>query len=97
MRKITMLLGLGVGYVLGARAGRERYDQLKGAFGELKDTSARIVQRPEVQKARNRIMRMASDKLPNGNSKESQAPYATATVTSPNGNGAEYDANSVLG
>jgi hypothetical protein len=29
MGKATFVLGLGVGYVLGSRAGRERYDQLK--------------------------------------------------------------------
>jgi hypothetical protein len=29
MGKATFILGLGVGYVLGSRAGRERYDQLK--------------------------------------------------------------------
>ncbi len=28
MRKMTMLVSGGVGYVLGARAGRERYDQI---------------------------------------------------------------------
>ena len=28
MRKMTMLVAGGVGYVLGARAGRERYDQI---------------------------------------------------------------------
>ena len=28
MRKMTMLVSGGVGYVLGARAGRERYEQI---------------------------------------------------------------------
>ncbi|MBW9215628.1 hypothetical protein KV102_12330 [Mumia sp. zg.B53] len=28
MRKISLLLAAGAGYVLGARAGRERYDQI---------------------------------------------------------------------
>jgi len=28
MRKLMLLVGAGVGYVLGARAGRERYDQI---------------------------------------------------------------------
>ena len=27
--KLTLLIGIAVGYVLGSRAGRERYDQLK--------------------------------------------------------------------
>lgn len=29
MAKITFLLGMGAGYVLGARAGRERYEQIR--------------------------------------------------------------------
>ena len=29
--KILLVVGLGVGYVLGARAGRERYDDIKAA------------------------------------------------------------------
>jgi hypothetical protein len=27
-RKLSLLIGIGVGYVLGARSGRERYDQM---------------------------------------------------------------------
>jgi hypothetical protein len=30
------VVGLGVGFVLGARAGRERYDQLKTAFDKVR-------------------------------------------------------------
>lgn len=42
MGRVSLGLGLGVGYVLGARAGRGRYEQIKRA-------AAGIVQRPEVQ------------------------------------------------
>lgn len=28
MRKLTLFIGVGIGYVLGAKAGRERYEQL---------------------------------------------------------------------
>ncbi|WP_129839867.1 hypothetical protein [Streptomyces sp. RFCAC02] len=31
MRKLTFIAGAAVGYVLGARAGRERYEQLRAA------------------------------------------------------------------
>ena len=31
MKKLMLLVAGGVGYVLGARAGRERYDQIKKA------------------------------------------------------------------
>jgi hypothetical protein len=33
--KLSFLVGLGAGYVLGARSGRERYDQIAGKAQEL--------------------------------------------------------------
>ncbi len=35
--KLTFLAGAGVGYVLGARAGRERYEQIRRAYAQAKD------------------------------------------------------------
>jgi hypothetical protein len=40
--KVGLAVGFGVGYVLGARAGRERYEEIAARFNEL-------VERPEVQ------------------------------------------------
>ena len=40
--KTGLVLGLGIGYVLGAKAGRERYDQIVEAFADF-------TARPEVQ------------------------------------------------
>ena len=37
MAKFPFLLGFGAGYVLGARAGRERYEQIRRAWAEAKD------------------------------------------------------------
>jgi len=42
MGKLSLGLGLAVGYVIGARAGRARFEQIKGAAGSL-------AERPEVQ------------------------------------------------
>ena len=36
MKKMTMLVSAGVGYVLGARAGRERYEQIRSAALKIK-------------------------------------------------------------
>jgi hypothetical protein len=36
MRKMTMLVSGGIGYVLGARAGRERYEQILGLAQQVK-------------------------------------------------------------
>ena len=44
MGKLSLGLGLGVGYVLGAQAGRARYEQIKQA-------AAGLMARPEVQQA----------------------------------------------
>jgi hypothetical protein len=45
---IKMTVGFAVGYVLGARAGREQYEQIAEA-------ARRLAQRPEVQQATARV------------------------------------------
>jgi len=35
MAKLSFLAGVAVGYVLGAKAGHKRYDQIKGRAGQL--------------------------------------------------------------
>ena len=37
MAKLSFLAGFGAGYVLGARAGRERYEQIRRAYAHAKD------------------------------------------------------------
>ena len=37
MAKLPFLLGFGAGYVLGARAGNERYEQIRRAWSQAKD------------------------------------------------------------
>ncbi|MFD3482574.1 MULTISPECIES: YtxH domain-containing protein [unclassified Streptomyces] len=44
MRRLMFIAGLAVGYVLGTRAGRERYEQLK-------ESATRISQNPAVRNA----------------------------------------------
>lgn len=40
MRKLTFIMGLALGYVLGTRAGRERYEQLRKTARDLSQTPA---------------------------------------------------------
>ena len=40
MRKLTFFAGLALGYVLGTRAGRERYEQLRKTARDLAQTPA---------------------------------------------------------
>ena len=35
IRKLTLVAGFGAGYVLGAKAGTQRYDQIMGMFRDL--------------------------------------------------------------
>ncbi len=37
MAKLSFLAGFGAGYVLGARAGRDRYEQIRRAWEHAKD------------------------------------------------------------
>jgi hypothetical protein len=37
MRKLTVLIAGGLGYVLGSKAGRQRYEQIKGLAVKVKD------------------------------------------------------------
>ncbi len=43
MAKLSFLAGFGAGYVLGARAGRERYEQIRRAYHSAK---SRLGQEP---------------------------------------------------
>lgn len=55
-RKLTLLVGIGVGYVLGARSGRQRYDQLKAKAEQLwRD--------PRVQEKADQAQEMVKTKL----------------------------------
>jgi hypothetical protein len=55
--KLTLLAGIGAGYVLGARAGRDRYDQLAGKAQEL-------LRDPRVQQRAERAQQLVKDKVP---------------------------------
>jgi hypothetical protein len=55
--KILLVVGLGVGYVLGARAGRERYE-------EIKAKAQKFWNDPRVQKQVNQAEDFVKDKAP---------------------------------
>ena len=85
MGKLSLGLGLGVGYVLGTRAGRARYEQIQQA-------AARLTGRPEVQEAVSKVrdtlpasLQGAVDGLvknaPSGSSAPTSSP-ATSPATS---------------
>lgn len=47
--KILFVVGLGTGYVLGAKAGRQRYEQIAGAADKVWNSPSVTKQRHEVQ------------------------------------------------
>ncbi|GAB3395039.1 hypothetical protein GCM10027568_26350 [Humibacter soli] len=54
--KVLFVVGLGVGYVLGTRAGRRRYEQIKSVARSFWDS-------PTVQKQRQTVQDYASDRM----------------------------------
>lgn len=53
--KLTLLIGFGAGYVLGARSGRERYDQIA-------DKAQRLWRDPAVQDKVEQAQQVVQDK-----------------------------------
>ncbi|MDT9592382.1 YtxH domain-containing protein [Nocardioides zeae] len=54
MKKLTLLVGIGIGYVLGARAGRQRYEDLKAQ-------AQRAWQNPAVQERATQVQEKANE------------------------------------
>lgn len=54
IKKLTAVVGFGAGYVLGTKAGQERYRQIKGMFDGLRG-------KPQVQKATDKVADVAHD------------------------------------
>lgn len=54
VRKVAFLVGLGTGYVLGARSGRERYDQIV-------DSAQQVWKNPRVKKTAEQAQEVVQD------------------------------------
>jgi hypothetical protein len=63
---LTGLVGAGIGYVLGAKAGRERFEQIKGQF-------QRLVNDPEVRQKVADLPNTVKENLPKAQSAVSDA------------------------
>jgi hypothetical protein len=57
MKKLMLLAALAIGYVLGARAGRERYEQIMSAFNRVKDD-------PRVQEKAQQGVQLVREQAP---------------------------------
>ena len=83
MAKFSFLLGFGAGYVLGAKAGRERYEQIVGLWSDAKDN-------PQLQGLAGMAQARADDVLDSVKSKmgrdtgsDSTPARSTGTTTVP--------------
>ena len=80
MKKLTLLIAGGIGYVLGTRAGRERYEQIK-------KTAMRVKEDPRVQEKAHQAADLAKDKAPVVKDKVASAASTAADKVTPSGNG----------
>ena len=72
MRKFTAIVAGGVGYVLGARAGRQRYEQIRGMAMKAKSN-------PKVQQAAAKAADAAKEAAPVVKDKVTGAKGDTST------------------
>jgi hypothetical protein len=57
IKRLPLLIAGGIGYVLGAKAGRERYEQLRSQFEKVKND-------PRVQEKTQQAAELAKEKAP---------------------------------
>ena len=80
MKKLTLLIAGGIGYVLGTRAGRERYEQIKRTATRVKDD-------PRVQEKAAQAADLAKEKAPIVKDKVTAAASTAADKVTPSSNG----------
>jgi hypothetical protein len=80
MKKLTLLIAGGIGYVLGTRAGRERYEQIKRTATRVKDD-------PRVQEKATQAADLAKEKAPIVKDKVAAAAGTAADKVTPSGKG----------
>ena len=74
IKRLPLLVAGGIGYVLGAKAGKQRYEQILGTFNKVKDD-------PRVQDKAQQAVDIAKEKAPVVQSKVSDVAHkATSKV-----------------
>jgi hypothetical protein len=82
MRKLTVLVVGGIGYVLGARAGRERYDQIRGLAEQVRNN-------PKVQAKAHQAADAAREHAPVVKDKLTDAAGTAASKVKPSSGAAD--------
>ncbi len=90
MKKLLILVAGGIGYVLGTKAGRERYEQMRNTVNKVKDD-------PRVQEKAHQAADLAKEKAPVVKEKLAEAAdKGAAKVRSSNGGGSSSEAAAKL-
>ena len=84
MKKLMLLVAGGVGYVLGTKAGRERYEQIKRTATRVKDD-------PRVQEKAQHAADLAKEKAPVVKDKVTTAASAAADKVTPSGHKSDLE------
>jgi len=84
MKKLTLLAAGFVGYVLGTRAGRERYEQIKKVATRVKDD-------PRVQEKATQAADLAKEKAPVVKDKVVSAASTAADKVTPGGHRSDLE------
>lgn len=82
MRKLTLLAAFALGYVLGARAGRTRYDQIAGAVDKVRND-------PRVQERTQQAVDVARQQAPLVADKVTSAASSAASAAAAKVKGSE--------
>jgi hypothetical protein len=86
MKKLTLLAAGFAGYVLGSRAGRERYEQIKKVATRVKDD-------PRVQEKATQAADLAKEKAPVVKDKVVSAAGTAADKVTPSGGSSSHRAD----
>jgi hypothetical protein len=85
MKKLLLLVAGGIGYVLGTRAGRERYDQIAGLATKVKND-------PRVQDVAHQAAETAKAQAPVVKDKVASAASTVADKVKPSGGSDDLEA-----
>jgi hypothetical protein len=86
IKRLPLLIAGGIGYVLGAKAGRERYDQLKSQFDKVKSD-------PRVQEKAQQAVDLAKEQAPVVKDKVAEAAGAATDKVKSVANGSDDKAD----
>ncbi len=87
MRKMTFLMGMGAGYVLGARAGRERYEQIMEAFDSFRTNPKVHETMTQAKDQASHLAEQAKSKISSGDEGSDTTEMGTTSTTYAGSNG----------